>query len=219
MPQGRTLNTATIAADSITRCFVPGETVALFLRLTVEKQESALKMLAITFGGDPACTDCNRVLRLPGFLTCNYDPAYPVTVEYPGDSTWNSDEFRLDMLAADALVSSCSITSRKHSDRHSNSERDWVYVLHELVLGKDAGKLRPKLARAARISRILCTGAADRGCRSQTWAHRTRSDRRCCHDAAGPRCFEIPIALCSAPARELALEGAKNDSLENDCLI
>ena len=56
---------------------------------TLEQQESALKLLAVTFGGDPACTDCNRVLRLPGFLNCKYDPAYPVTVEYPGDSTWN----------------------------------------------------------------------------------------------------------------------------------
>jgi hypothetical protein len=37
---------------------------------TVEKQESGLKLLAITFGGDPGCTDCNRVLRLPGFLNC-----------------------------------------------------------------------------------------------------------------------------------------------------
>ena len=69
---------------------------------TLEQQESALKLLAITFGGDPACTDCNRVLRLPGFLNCKYDPAYPVTVEYPGDSTWNADDFRLDILAADA---------------------------------------------------------------------------------------------------------------------
>ncbi len=42
---------------------------------TLEQQESALKLLAITFGGDPACTDCNRVLRLPGFLNCKYDPA------------------------------------------------------------------------------------------------------------------------------------------------
>src|SRR5258708_1054562 len=50
---------------------------------TLERQESALKLLAITFGGDPACTDCNPVLRLPGFLNCKYDPAYPVTGQYP----------------------------------------------------------------------------------------------------------------------------------------
>ena len=30
-------------------------------------QESALKQLATAFGGDPACTDCNRVIRVPGF--------------------------------------------------------------------------------------------------------------------------------------------------------
>jgi len=52
---------------------------------TLELQESALKLLSITFGGDPACTDCNRVLRLPGFLNWKYDPAYRITVEYPGD--------------------------------------------------------------------------------------------------------------------------------------
>jgi hypothetical protein len=28
------------------------------------EQERLLKLLAIAFGGDPACTDCNRVLRL-----------------------------------------------------------------------------------------------------------------------------------------------------------
>src|SRR6202162_5289932 len=84
---------------------------------TLEQQESALKLLAITFGGDPACTDCNRVLRLPGFLNCKYDPAYPVTVEYPGVSTWNSDDFRLDLLSADAIFSFFCFTPRKH---HAN---------------------------------------------------------------------------------------------------
>src|SRR5271166_1712779 len=111
---------------------------------TFEQQESALKLLAVTFGGDPACTDCNRVLRLPGFLNCKYDPAWPVTVEYPGDSTWNSDDFQLDMLAADALLSSRSIASRKHPDKHTNSERDWAWILDELAHGKDAAKLTRK---------------------------------------------------------------------------
>ena len=70
-----------------------------------ELQERTLKLLAIAFGGDPACTDCNRVFRLPGFLNCKYDPAYPVTVEYPCDSTWNPKDFRLDIAASDAMLS------------------------------------------------------------------------------------------------------------------
>ena len=66
---------------------------------TFEQQESTLKLLAITFGGDPACTDCNRVLRLPGFLNQKYDPAHPVSVEYLSDSTSNPADFRLDIAA------------------------------------------------------------------------------------------------------------------------
>ncbi len=37
---------------------------------TFEQQESTLKLLAIPFGGDPACMDCNRTLRLPRFRNC-----------------------------------------------------------------------------------------------------------------------------------------------------
>jgi hypothetical protein len=48
-----------------------------------EQQEAMLKQLAIAFGGDPACTDRNRVLRLPGFHNRKYVPAHAVTVEYP----------------------------------------------------------------------------------------------------------------------------------------
>ena len=95
---------------------------------SLEQQESALKLLAITFGGDPACTDCNRVLRLPGFVNCKYDPACRVTVEYPGDSTWNSDDFRLDILAADAILSSRTFIARKHPAKPTNSEHDWAWV-------------------------------------------------------------------------------------------
>ena len=42
------------------------------------RQESTLKLLALAFGGDPACTDCNRVLRVPGFLNLKYDPAHRI---------------------------------------------------------------------------------------------------------------------------------------------
>src|SRR5580698_4838018 len=67
------------------------------------RQEQTLKLLAIAFGGDPACTDCNRVLRVPGFLNRKYDPPYKVTVEYPDDSIWTPDDFQLDACAVDAM--------------------------------------------------------------------------------------------------------------------
>src|SRR5208282_6574614 len=65
---------------------------------------------------------------------------------YPGDSTWNSDDFRLDILAADAMLSPHAIPLRKHPGRPTNSEHDWAWVLHELAHGKDAAKLTRKLA-------------------------------------------------------------------------
>jgi hypothetical protein len=173
---------------------------------SLEQQESALKLLAITFGGDPACTDCNRVLRLPGFLNCKYDPAYRVTAEYPGNSVWNSDDFRLDILAADAVLSSRSITPRKHPDRHSNSERDWAWVLDELAKGKDAAKLTRKLAacRADKPNPLYYAQRTVDVASARLWLIEGVPVEDVVTMLVVRRRFEIPSALCSARAREIA---------------
>ncbi len=59
-----------------------------------------LKLLAIAFGGDPACTDCNRVLRVPGFLNRKYDPAHLVTAEYFGDSVLQAERLSVARSSA-----------------------------------------------------------------------------------------------------------------------
>ena len=114
--------------------------------VTLEQQQSTLKLLAIPFGGDPACMDCNRVLRLPGFRNCENDPSYPITVKYPCDSTSNPGDFRLDIPAANDLPSPHGIPSQKHPGKHTNSEHDWAWILHELAHGKDAAKLTRMIA-------------------------------------------------------------------------
>jgi hypothetical protein len=174
---------------------------------TFEQQESALKLLAITFGGDPACTDCNRVLRLPGFLNCKYDPAYPVTVEYPGNSTWNSNDFRLDILAADAILPCRSITSGKHPDKHTNSERDWAWILDELAEGKDAAKLTRKLAsrRPDKPNPLYYAQRTVDVASARLWLIEGVPIDDVVTMLVVRRRFEIPIALCSARAREIAL--------------
>src|ERR1700690_2549902 len=173
---------------------------------TLEQQESALKLLAVTFGGDPACTDCNRVLRLPGFLNCKYDPAYPVTVEYPGDSTWNSDDFQLDILAADAIHSYGAITARKHSSDHSNSEHDWAWVLHELARGKDAAKLTRKLAsrRSDKPNPLYYAQRTVDVASARLWLIEGVPIDDVVTLLEVRRRFELPIALCRARAREIA---------------
>jgi hypothetical protein len=173
---------------------------------TLEQQENALKLLAITFGGDPACTDCNRVLRLPGFVNCKYDPVYPVTVEYPGDSTWNSDDFRLDILAADALLPSRSITARKRPSNHTHSEHDWAWVLHELARGKDAAKLTRKLAsrRSDKPNPLYYAQRTVDVASARLWLIEGIPIDDVVTLLEVRRRFEIPIALCRARAREIA---------------
>lgn len=105
------------------------------------EQERLLKLLAIAFGGDPACTDCNRVLRLPGFLNQKYDPPHLVTAEYPSHSVSKPEYFHMD----DALIESLPICPRRpvHNarDHETNSENDWAWVFRELAAGKDPVKL------------------------------------------------------------------------------
>ncbi len=105
------------------------------------QQEQMLKMLSIAFGGDPACTDCNRVLRLPGFLNHKYDPTHLVTAEYPSDSISQPDDFRLDVALLDAGPMQGQTNQQKNRVQNTNSENDWAWVLHELTIGKDAVKL------------------------------------------------------------------------------
>ena len=74
-----------------------------------DMQESTLKQLAIAFGGDPACTDRNRVLRVPGFLNRKYDSARCVTVEYPCASVWLPVDFHLETAVPNTFLFSNTI--------------------------------------------------------------------------------------------------------------
>jgi hypothetical protein len=111
-----------------------------------DQQESTLKLLAIAFGGDSACTDRNRVLRVPGFRNCKYDPAHPVTVEYPSDSTHHPADFRLDYSVLASTLPLHGAPGTYAASKNTDSERDWAWVVQELALGEDAAKLTLMLA-------------------------------------------------------------------------
>jgi hypothetical protein len=171
-----------------------------------DQQENILKQLAIAFGGDSACTDRNRVLRVPGFRNCKYDPAHPVTVEYPSDFTYRPADFRLD----DAVLGS-SLQLRRDArtypaSKNTHSEQDWAWVVQQLSLGEDPERLTLALASrrsdkpnplyyaqrtidiaSARLS--LMEGVAIEDVIAML------EDRRSA---------EIPASLCSARAREIA---------------
>jgi RepB DNA-primase from phage plasmid len=171
-----------------------------------EHQEQALKLLAIAFGGDPACTDCNRVLRIPGFLNRKYDPAHRVTVEYPCDSVWTPADFRLDIATVDAMLFDHAILSRKQPGKHSNSESDWAWVSHELAHGKDAVKLTRELAsrRSDKPNPLYYAQRTVDVSSARLWLIEGIRIDDVIAMLESRRRFELPAALCSARAREIA---------------
>jgi len=111
-----------------------------------EQQEESLKLLAITFGGDPACTDRNRVLRVPGFQNLKYAPAHTVTVEYPSNLTYRPTDFR-PSDAALVLAPIRREVSRKYPvSKNSPSEIDWTWVIQQLSSGEDPQEITAALA-------------------------------------------------------------------------
>jgi RepB DNA-primase from phage plasmid len=169
-------------------------------------QEQTLKLLALAFGGDPACTDCNRVLRIPGFLNRKYDPAYRITVEYPDDSIWTPDDFRLDASAVDVMLFDHAITPRDHSAKHSHSESDWAWVSHELAHGKDAVKLTRELAsrRSDKPNPLYYAQRTVDVASARLWLIEDIRSDDVIAMLESRRRFELPAALCSARAREIA---------------
>jgi hypothetical protein len=170
------------------------------------RQEQTLKLLAIAFGGDPACTDCNRVLRLPGFLNRKYDPAHRVTVECPCDSVWTPADFRLDGGVVDAMLFDHAIPPRKQPGKHSNSETDWAWVSHELAHGKDAVKLTRELAsrRSDKPNPLYYAQRTVDVASARLWLIEGIGNEDVITMLESRRRFELPAALCSARAREIA---------------
>ena len=105
---------------------------------SISEQEAMLKTLALTFGGDRACTDCARVLRLPGFFNRKYVPACPVTLESECTHTvYSTEDFRLEMPSR--TQAHCgSLYGCQQPRSGTRSENDWAWVMAQLAAGVPA---------------------------------------------------------------------------------
>jgi hypothetical protein len=171
-----------------------------------EHQEQTLKLLALTFGGDPACTDRNRVLRIPGFLNCKYSPAHPVAVEYPADTTYTPADFRLDTIAVSSVLPLRGNARKLPSNKHSHSENDWAWVCSQLAHGRDATKLTHELVfrRADKPDPLYYAQRTVDMASARLWLADGIPIADVITMLEVRRRFEIPAALCSARAREIA---------------
>jgi hypothetical protein len=175
-----------------------------------ERQEQTLKLIAHAFGGDPACTDRNRVLRVPGFLNRKYSPAHPVAVEYPSDAIYNPAYFKLDAAACSSVLPLCGNARKKpaHStpSKHSHSEDDWAWVCAQLAHDMDAAKLTRELAlrRADKSDPLYYAQRTVDVASARLWLDQGIPIDDIITMLEVRRRFEIPTALCSARAREIA---------------
>ena len=172
-----------------------------------EQQETLLKLLAMTFGGDPACTDRNRVLRLPGFLNQKYTPAHLVTVQYPSESTAHCEDFRLPYPDPNRELIRGAIGSAKATGKHSNSERDWAWIVGELARGKDPVKLTGILAerRSDKPNPLYYAQRSVNVASAWLWLREGFPMADVVTMLAVRRRFQIPHKLYSARAHEIAL--------------
>lgn len=175
-------------------------------RVEFERQETLLKVLAITFGGDPACTDLNRVLRLPGFLNQKYAPAPVVTVEYPSDSIWRSQDFQPADPEPNRELIRPLIGSRNVPGKHSHSEQDWAWILGELARGRDPVKLTRTLAesRADKPNPVYYAQRTVDVASAWLWLKDGVPMGDVVTMLRVRRRFQIPDKLCSARAHEIA---------------
>lgn len=176
-----------------------------------ELQETMLKRLAIAFGGDPACTDCNRVLRIPDFRNCKYTSGHSVTVEYPCDSVWGPSEFRLEMAAIGKTLFEHAIPLRKQRGKKSNSETDWAWVSQGLADGRDAAKLTRELAsrRSDKPNPLYYAQRTVDVASARLWTLEGVPHEDIVTMLESRRRFEIPTTLCSARAREITATAAR----------
>ena len=171
-----------------------------------ERQEQKLNLIAQAFGGDPACTDRNRVLRIPGFLNCKYSPAHPVTVEYPADAIYGPADFQLDAVIGSSVLPLRRNARKSPPAKHSHSEDDWAWVCEQLAHGTDASKLTWALAqrRADKSDPLYYAQRTVDVASARLWLDQGIPIDDIITMLEVRRRFEISAALCSARAREIA---------------
>jgi hypothetical protein len=171
-----------------------------------EQQETLLKVLAMTFGGDPACTDRNRVLRLPGLLNQKYASAHLVMVEYPRLSVSHPEDFKLLFPVPNRALIPGLIGPSKPTGKHSHSESDWAWILGELARGKDPLKLTRRLAerRQDKPNPVYYAGRTVDVASAWIWLRDGLPMADVVTMLQVRRRFQIPDKLCSARAHEIA---------------
>ena len=115
-----------------------------------DRAESLLRAMARKFAGDPAATDCTRMLRLPGFRNHKYDQTFVVRAELRTGRIYNSEDFGLQAEISDQEARPArSFTHGADSTQRttlSQSEHDWAFAKRSLAKGVPSEEVLQQIA-------------------------------------------------------------------------
>lgn len=129
-----------------------------------------------------------------------------MNVEYPSDATYNPRDFRLQEMTELAPLPLSGNTPRKFRLKDTHSEHDWAWACHELASGKDAFTLTHELAsrRADKPNPLYYAQRTIDIASARQWFLEGAPIEDVITMLKVRRDAELPAALCSARAREIA---------------
>lgn len=111
-----------------------------------EQAESLSRGLVREFGADPAATDVNRVMRLPGFRNNKYVPSQYVNVTIAHSRIAAPDQFPVYEQERQQGPVRGYERGRSAASGITNSEKDWALVKEGLKHGRTRDELIAELA-------------------------------------------------------------------------
>jgi len=108
--------------------------------MNLEEAERLLHAMVQEFGGDPAATDANRVLRVPGFTNKKYETNFYVEARKESTETYHLRDFKLQNDSQDSPRYNYNSRAKRESSPRiglSQSEHDWAFAKRALARGDD----------------------------------------------------------------------------------
>jgi hypothetical protein len=107
--------------------------------MNLEEAEGLLHAMVQEFAGDPAATDANRVLRVPGFANKKYATNFYVEARRESTETYHLRDFELQIDSQDSPRHNYDHRTRREMPRGglSQSEHDWAFAKRALARGDD----------------------------------------------------------------------------------
>ena len=103
--------------------------------------EHLQRALAIKHDADRAATDVTRVLRIPGFYNCKYDPPHQVVAVQVSESIYCPSDFSIEPQLH-AVPKPQTLDSKTSKGIVSQSERDWAETLQRLDQGENPAAIQ-----------------------------------------------------------------------------